>query len=305
MKVSVLICTYNRPELLAQCLDALVARTIERPDEIVIVNGGDERADGIVESSRQKAVGSGQGIEIELVKTVNKNLAASRNVGLPHCTGDIVAMTDDDAEVYPDWVTQIKRIHAEHPEAGAIGGAVIGAESGKDFLSRLSDIVTFVSPPNSSYVRTVPGVNASYKRAVIERVGPQDEALFRGEDVDYNWRVKKLGYDVLYHPDIKVVHHHRPTLKQFLRQHYMYGRAYYLVRGKWLEMYCVYPHGLRRPRDFMKAVNFFLAVLYQPFQFAGKLSRPLDRVAAVPVLIANQIAWKSGMLWQGWREARR
>ena len=81
MKVSVLICTYNRPELLAQCLDALVARTIERPDEIVIVNGGDERADGIVESSRQKAVGSGQGIEIELVKTVNKNLAASRNDG--------------------------------------------------------------------------------------------------------------------------------------------------------------------------------------------------------------------------------
>jgi glycosyltransferase involved in cell wall biosynthesis len=42
---------------------------------------------------------------------VTKNLAASRNVGLPHYTGDIVAMTDDDAEVFPDWVAQMKRAH--------------------------------------------------------------------------------------------------------------------------------------------------------------------------------------------------
>ena len=88
----------------------------------MVVNGGDERADKIVEQIRQKVEGNGHSIEIKLIKTVNKNLAASRNVGLPHCTGDLVAMTDDDAEVYPDWVTQMKHVHAEHPEAGAVGG---------------------------------------------------------------------------------------------------------------------------------------------------------------------------------------
>jgi GT2 family glycosyltransferase len=301
IKLSVLICTYDRSQLLAQCLDALNWRTTEKPDQIVIVNGGDERADQVVESSRQKAKGSSQQeIEIKLIKTVNKNLAASRNVGLPECTGDIIAMTDDDAEVYPDWITQIKRIHAEHPEAGCVGGAVIGANSGGDFLSRLSDIVTFVSPSNSTYVRTVPGVNASYKREVVEQVGPQDETLFRGEDVDYNWRVKQLGYEVLYHPDIKVVHHHRPTLKQFLRQHYMYGRAYYLVRGKWPEMYCVYPHQLSGAKSILKAIHFFVAVLYQPLQFAMRLQSWRDRIKALPVLTVNQIAWKSGMLYQKW-----
>src|SRR5713226_2732113 len=140
MKLSVLICTYNRSELLSQCLGALICRTGEKPHQIVIVNGGDERADAVVESSRQEAEGRNQksevggqlGIEIKLVKTVNKNLAASRNVGLPHCTGDIIATTDDDAEVFPDWVTQMKRVHAEHPEAGAVGGAVIGADSARD-----------------------------------------------------------------------------------------------------------------------------------------------------------------------------
>ncbi len=127
MKLSVLICTYNRPELLVQCLDALIWRTMERPDQVVVVNGGDERTDILVGNTRQKA--EGNNIQIELVKTINKNLAASRNVGLAHCKGDIVAMTDDDAEVFPDWVVQMKRLHAEHPETGAVGGRLIGAHT--------------------------------------------------------------------------------------------------------------------------------------------------------------------------------
>jgi GT2 family glycosyltransferase len=326
MKFSVLICTYNRHDLLEQCLGALICRTIEKPDEVVIVNGGDERADEVVKHAariancelriadlkpirsqrsevrieKQEAKSEGRTIEINLIKTVNKNLAASRNIGLPHCTGDIIAMTDDDAEVFPDWVTEIKRLHAEHSEAGAIGGAVIGADSDRNFLSRLSDILTFVSPSESCYVRTVPGVNASYKRKVIEKVGEQDETLFRGEDVDYNWRVKKLGYQILYHPQIKVIHHHRLSLSQFLRQHYMYGRAYYLVRRKWPEMYCVYPHDLRNVKNVLKLGYFLFGILIQPLQFTLRLSTWKDRVKAIPILAFNQIAWKGGMLYQKW-----
>ena len=297
MKLSVLICTYNRADLLAQCLEALICRTTEKPDEIVVVNGGDERADEVVESSRQEAGGRRQGIEIKLIKTVNKNLAASRNVGLPHCTGDIIAMTDDDAEVFPDWVTQMKRLHAEHPEAGVIGGAVVGADS-DSFISRLADQVTFSSPADARYVRTLPGVNVSYKRAVVDGIGPQDETLFRGEDVDYNWRAKRLGYEVYYDPGVRVLHHHRPTLRRFLNQHYMYGRAYYLVRRKWPEMYCVYPHGLRRAKDILKTVNFLAAPFYEPLQYAWRLERIVDRLPAYPILFANQLAWRSGMIRQ-------
>ena len=73
----------------------------------------------------------------KLIKTANRNLAASRNVGLPHCTGDIIAMTDDDAKVFPDWVTAMKRAHRAHPEAGAVGGPVLGTNpdrlAGKKF----------------------------------------------------------------------------------------------------------------------------------------------------------------------------
>lgn len=288
--LSVLICSYNRPTLLAQALAALTDRIDEKPNQIVIVNGGDARTDQIVQEYQKT-----RRIEIILVKTTNRNLAASRNVGLPHCTGEIVAMTDDDAEVFPDWVMQMKKLHAEHPKAGAVGGRVIGAES-DSFISRLSDAVTFPALPSAQMVRTLPGVNVSYKRAVVDTVGPQDESLFRGEDVDYNWRVQKLGWGILYDPHVRVLHHHRPTLRGFLRQHYMYGRAYYRVRSKWKDMYCIYPHALKQPRDFLKALNFLAAAFYEPVIYAARMRRLTDRLSAYPLLAANQLAWRGGMM---------
>jgi len=296
MTFSVLICTYNRHELLQKALDALIEGTEEKPDQVVVVNGGDERADQVVEAF----VGR-HGLEVKLVKTVNKNLAASRNLGLPHCTGDIIAMTDDDARVFPDWVTQMKRAHQEHPEAGAIGGPVIGLDQNR-LLNRIADAVTFPRWDEPRYVRTLPGVNISYKREVVEQVGLQDETLFRGEDVDYNWRVQQLGYKIYYDPAIKVYHYHRPTLRSFLHQHYMYGRAYYLVRSKWPDMYCVYPHQLRNWRDWRKLFNFFAAILYEPLLSWHHLQRWSDKLLAYPLLVANQLAWKGGMVHQAFLE---
>ena len=290
---SVLICTYNRPDMLALALDALVERTLEKPDQIVIVNGGDERADQVVHNYSGKS-----SILIDLVKTANINLATSRNIGLPHCTGEIVAMTDDDAEVFPDWVTQMKKVHAKHPEAGGVGGAVIGADSDSNLLSRVADLSVFSSPSSPAYVRTLPGVNVSYKREVLQTVGQQDETLFRGEDVDLNWRIKQVGYEIYYAPQIKVIHHHRPTFQGLVKQFFMYGRAYCRVRAKWPEMYCVYPHGLHSFRDFLKMGFFFVAVLYWPIKNGLQMKNWNDILPAIFILFLNQIAWRSGMLYE-------
>lgn len=292
---SVLVCTYNHPEMLEMALDALINMTIEKPNQVVIVNGGDGRSDQLVQKYLDR-----RDVKVELVKTVNKNLANSRNLGLSHCTGDIVAMTDDDAEVFPDWITQMKKAHAEHPEAGGVGGAVLGADSGNSLLSRIADVATFSSSLKPGYVRTIAGVNISYKKDALLAVGQQDETLFRGEDVDFNWRIKNLGYEIYYTPEIKVIHHHRPNFKQFIYQFYMYGRAYYLVRRKWPEMYCVYPHKIRQLKDVLKLINFVATIFYEPILVALRLSTWFDRIKAFPILLASQISWKSGLVYQSW-----
>ena len=103
MQVSVLVCTYNRPEnLLHTALHSIVHGSKIQPDELIVVNGGDERADRVVKQYM------GQGICVKLVNTTNKNVAASRNIGLAHCTKGIIAMTDDDARVFPDWIAKFE-----------------------------------------------------------------------------------------------------------------------------------------------------------------------------------------------------
>ena len=301
MKFSVLICTYNRPELLDRALTSLIETCREKPDEIVIVNGGDGRADRVVENKMQAA--ECNKVQIKLIKTVNKNLAASRNIGLRHCFGDIIAMTDDDAQVFPNWVTLMKQNHREHPEAGAVGGLVLGTNT-DSLVGKVADVNTFPSWPEPQYVRTLPGVNISYKRHVIENVGLQDETLFRGEDVDYNWRVQQLGYKVYFDPRIKVNHHHRPTVKAFLNQHYMYGRAYYLVRRKWPDMYCVYPRRIHRFRDVLKVGNFLASLLYEPVRASRKASSLGSRLRLLPMIFMAEFAWKGGMLMQACRESQ-
>ena len=293
IEFSVLICTYNRHELLRSALRSIVIDALEKPDELVVVNGGDERTDQVVREFQNV-----NEVDVRLVKTVNKNLATSRNIGLENCRGNIVAMTDDDAEVFPDWVTLMKRVHAEHPEAGAVGGLVLGSNR-ESLVGKIADAVTFPSWSSARSVRTLPGVNVSYKRDVLSRIGAQDVELFRGEDVDFNWRVQKEGFSIWFDPAIKVYHHHRPTVKGFFNQHYMYGRAYYLVRRKWPDMYCVYPHGIRRGRDILKAGHFFVALAYEPFVAARKLDSWKDRLRALPLLFLVGFLWKWGMVEQG------
>lgn len=295
---SVLICTYNRPEMLSTALRALIERTTERPNQVVVVNGGNERSDCIVQAYQGRT-----NVEVELVKTINKNLAASRNVGLPYCRGEIIAWTDDDAEVFPDWVTQMKRIHAEHPEAGGVGGAVLGALSNTSLLSRIADLTVFSSPPVPGYVRTIAGVNVSYKRKILEEVGLLDEILFRGEDVDFNWRIKKLGYEIYYDPTIKVIHHHRPTLRGLMNQFYMYGRAYYLVRQKWPEMYSIYP---RTPdlKGLKKGGYFLLSTLVEPICFTKQIPSWQEKFIALPLIGVCHLSWKMGIIIQSLRNAK-
>ena len=216
-------------------MDALINNQNRIPDEIIIVNGGGE-------NNCQNTLDKWEILfnNLKVVCTKNNNLAASRNVGLSYCSGDIILQTDDDARPFPNWIEEMIKAHKNNPDCGVIGGQVIDASRGS-FLSKIADIATFPNHIITQKVRSVAGVNSSYKKEVIESVGEYDETLFRGEDVDYNWRAIQSGWDVLYCPEIKVKHLHRPTWKGLFQQHFMYGRAHYLVRKKWPEMYSHYP----------------------------------------------------------------
>ena len=272
------------------CLQSLIEKSSELPDEIVIVDGEGGKIQDIVLKWQEK-FGS-----IMLIPTKNINLAVSRNKGLSACSGGIIALTDDDVMVDADWIKRIKYLHEAHPESGVIGGKIKSA--GGKFIDRISEAVIFPFGEKAGYVRTVAGANASYKREVINRVGEYDESLFRGEDVDYNWRAIKLGYRIYYDPGLIVYHSHRHAWKDLFYQIFMYGQAYYLVRKKWKDMYCVYPHKIKNLKDALKFAYFFIGILYEPLLMSIKMKRFADKVLSYPIIVANNLCWKFGMIKQ-------
>ena len=234
------------------------------------------------------------------------NLATSRNIGLPQCKGDFILQTDDDAEPFPNWIERLVDEHQKHPEAGVIGGNVVDA-SGEGLIFKIADATTFTHFSGNDYceARTVPGVNSSYKRNVIAKVGKYDTEMFRGEDVDYNWRCIKAGYKVLSFPDIKVYHHHRATWKGLYNQQYMYGRAYLLVRRKWKDMYCCYPHGIHSLRDLAKFCYFCIVPFIDQAHKLKYVKGFFNKLIAYPIMLTLGYNWHRGVLVQFFKELKR
>ncbi|MDO6429409.1 glycosyltransferase [Flavitalea sp. BT771] len=292
MNLTVLICTYNRGNLIYGTLQSLIEEQELPPDEIVVVNGGGPNdCFAAVEYWRARFPG------LKHIKTKNINLAASRNIGLSHCSGAIVLQTDDDARPFPDWVKRMKEAHEKFPNAGVIGGEVVDA-SGRGLLFTVAGAVTFPWYGSIKEVRTVPGVNASYKKELIEQVGDYNTALFRGEDVDYNWRAIKAGWKILYVPGICVYHCHRPTWTGLLYQHFMYGRAYYLVRRQWPDMYSVYPRSFRSARDLARMIYFLISPVHNSIIRLKRIKGWANRLFAFLPAIGVGYMWMTGVFVQ-------
>ena len=192
---------------------------------------------------------------------------------------------------YPNWIENIIYYHQKYPKAGNIGGNVTDNHS-NTFLSKIADVVTFPRHKIEKKVKTVPGVNSSFKRAAILEVGEYDTLLFRGEDVDYNWRILKKGWDIIYVPSIKVKHIHRTSWFKLFHQHYMYGRAYFILRRKWENMYSIYPKKIESYSDLIK---YIASWTYTPFMDAVLKSKllknknPLNVLAIYLVNLCNRV----------------
>jgi glycosyltransferase involved in cell wall biosynthesis len=125
---SVMICTYNRAELLPRAMDSVLSQ--HHPDfELVVVDDGstDATPDVVRRYSDPR---------VRYVHQENQGLGAARNAGVAHSTGRYVLFLDDDDLALPRWL---------HEFAGAIDGEpavvscgeVLEADDGTPVQTRL------------------------------------------------------------------------------------------------------------------------------------------------------------------------
>src|SRR5688572_20611263 len=101
MRVSVVVPTYRRPDLLARCLGALLRQSWPPADYEVIV------ADDAAEEATRRLVESldTSGLRLQYVPVLGRHgPAAARNVGWRAARGEIIAFTDDDCIPDSGWL---------------------------------------------------------------------------------------------------------------------------------------------------------------------------------------------------------
>src|SRR5512138_3122951 len=106
---SVIIATYNRAELLDECLRHLARQTFGSGDEVLIAdNGSTDHTSAVVARHARRFPAALSRIAVTTPGKSNAVAAALRV-----SSGDIVALTDDDVNVTDGWLTALRRALAD------------------------------------------------------------------------------------------------------------------------------------------------------------------------------------------------
>jgi glycosyltransferase involved in cell wall biosynthesis len=207
VKVSLVATVKDAGSYIQPFLDSVRAQS-RRPDEFIVVDGGS--SDGTWEVL--------QGAEDVLaVSEPGANIARGRNVAIRAATHDVIAVTDADCVLDPDWLVRI----LEPIEAGAAVAAGFYRPLGDSFLQVCA---AAVSLPEADELR--PGWMPSSRslaltRQAFEAAGGYPEWLEVGEDMYLNHRLVDQGIPIELAPEAVAYWRTRPTLASTWRQ---YGR---------------------------------------------------------------------------------
>jgi len=193
-RISVVIPTYKRPDLLKKCLDALVAQSLEKSEyEVIVVSDGyDQRTQNLVLSYRLYNFKY-------LFLPEKKGPAAARNMGWNNAMGKLIAFTDDDTIPHHNWLKAYLENYNEDLAVAFTGKVKVP----------LSDVPTDyeLNTANLEHAEFVTA-NCALTRTALEIVNGFDERFSMAWREDSDLEFKLLQQDIHIHhvPEALIVH---------------------------------------------------------------------------------------------------
>ena len=210
-RVSVIM-PYSKPDVAVVALEKLTQQTYPAELTEIIVVGQ--------HSSALADLWSIKAIETDPIFYPGE----ARNIGARAASGEYFLFLDDDCEPAPDWIEQcVQELY--QPKIGAVGGQIKGKS--KAFFAQCVDFSSFAfSQVNRRMETPVCSASLGVKRQTFEDAQGFNEQLRSGEDIDFCYRLMKMGYKTIYQPAIKVLHNHRRNkFSVLMRYSYFYGRV--------------------------------------------------------------------------------
>jgi len=220
--VSIIIPVRDQPEDLTECLQSL--SNLDYPKdklEIIVVDDG-SRSD-----ISQTATMPG----VSVIRQANsQGPAACRNIGAEEADGDILAFLDADCMAGENWLRELVPFFRT-TTVGAVGGYVDGYYK-ESLLDRYEVVSSSLNMGKRLLLegRTESGFYVPTANMLVSSKAFVDTDGFKGsmrvgEDVDFCWRMRNLGYTLLYVPFGRVAHKHRNHLGSMLRRRSEYGTS--------------------------------------------------------------------------------
>lgn len=215
-KVSVVICAYNAASTIEDNLESLTR--LNYPNyEVIVVNDGSKDATPEIAAR----------YPFKLISVPNGGLSAARNLGWRAATGEIVAYTDADTRVDPDWLSYLVGPFLTTDAVGVGGPNVVPEDDGwvAQCVARSPGGPTHILF-NDTVAEHIPGCNMAFRRRALEEVGGFDPTYTKaGDDVDICWRLQERGWHLAFSPSALVWHHHRNSVGAYWRQQVGYGEG--------------------------------------------------------------------------------
>jgi glucosyl-dolichyl phosphate glucuronosyltransferase len=239
MRFTVIIATYNRAAQLDDTLHYLARVTTVQPWDVLVVDNSssDDTPSLVARRARDFPV------PLRYLLEPTQGKYAAMNSGIRASRGEIIAATDDDARVAPDWLDRAEAGLLER-RCGFVGGPVRPLWDGQPtaWLDQQSAVVQKVIAicdhgpiPREYGVRLgwPLGVNVAYRREVFERAGLFDPSLGRKAGTlrnqaqrEWHLRARAAGITGFYLPDMIVDHRvgaDRLQKQYFRRWYYWHG----------------------------------------------------------------------------------
>jgi glycosyltransferase involved in cell wall biosynthesis len=242
LKISVVICTYNRALYIQDAMESLYSQTLpkEQWEVIVVNNNSTDNTEGVCN------------IFINLHPDANfyyfnepqQGSSFARNTGAQYAKSPLLCFMDDDAVADKDYLERIINFFEQYPDAGGLGGRIIPKYIPQEpkwmshFVSSLvghfhysEEAVVFA--PNKYPLES----NMIIRKADFDAIQGFNTALpgvvgtlrIGGEGKDFFFRLKELGRNIYYDPAIRV-QHVVETAK--LNREYMHRVASGIGRGE-------------------------------------------------------------------------
>jgi glycosyltransferase involved in cell wall biosynthesis len=186
--VSVVIPTFERPRMLAQALDSVLAQDHQPLEVIVCDDGSGAETQALLDDWEAQ-----DDPRLRVDRHLNLGFVPNLNRGLQLARGELVGIVPDDDLLRPGALTSLVAALAARPEA-------VLAYSGYDVIDDTGAVADTVSPIDFSlaealrlYWMTVPGAGALWRRSVAQRIGGWDEELRWCSDFDFWLRLGLEG----------------------------------------------------------------------------------------------------------------